>query len=195
MQTKRQSEIIESALEIIYTNGIQGFTMKNLAKKIGISEPAIYRHFESKIEILLSILKNFKELAEMLSGLMETYEGTAIEKIRFIFTKLIEIFTETPSMLSVIFSEEIFKNEEILKAKIFEILNIHTQTIEDILLKGQEEKNVRTDIDKKSLTLIAMGSFRLLVKKWDIKNNDSDLKIEGEKLITVINKIIEIQTK
>ena len=195
MQTKRQSEIIESALEIIYTNGIQGFTMKNLAKKIGISAPAIYRHFESKIEILISILNNFKELAEMISCLMETYEDTAIEKIRFILTKMIEIFTETPSMLSVIFSEEIFKNEEILKAKIFEILNIHTQTIEDILLKGQEEKNVRTDIDKKSLTLIAMGSFRLLVKKWDIKNNDSDLKIEGEKLITVINKIIEIQTK
>ncbi|MBT4968054.1 MAG: TetR/AcrR family transcriptional regulator [Bacteroidetes bacterium] len=57
MQTDRQKEIVEVALELITEKGIQGLTIKNLSKKIGISEPAIYRHFDNKIQILISILE------------------------------------------------------------------------------------------------------------------------------------------
>ena len=126
----------------------------------------------------------------MLSEMMETYEATAVEKISFMFTKMLELFSETPSMVSVIFSEEIFKNEEILKNKIVEILNLHAQTLENIISKGQSEKNVREDIDEKSLALIAMGSLRLLVKKWDMNNHNFNLNSEGLKLINVLTKVL-----
>ena len=190
MLSERQQQIIEESIKIIDEKGIQGLTIKNLSKAIGISEPGIYRHFESKTEILLSMLNNFKEMAIMLSGMMETHEATAIEKISFMFSKMLELFSETPSMVSVIFSEEIFKNEEVLKNKIVEILNLHAQTLENIILKGQSEKNVRDDIENKSLALMAMGSLRLLVKKWDLNNHNFNLKTEGDKLITVISKVL-----
>ncbi|RLD34122.1 MAG: TetR/AcrR family transcriptional regulator, partial [Bacteroidetes bacterium] len=170
---------------------IQGLTIKNLSKAIGISEPGIYRHFESKTEILINILNNFKEMALGLSGIIETYNVSAIEKMRFMFSKLFEMFSENPSIVSVIFSEEIFKNEEVLKNKIAEILNLNTQTIEKIIAKGQAEKNVREDIDEENLALLAMGSIRLLVKKWDLNNHNFDLSAEGEKLINVLSKVLE----
>ena len=129
MLTERQQQIIEESIKIIDEKGIQGLTIKNLSKAIGISEPGIYRHFESKTEILVSILDNFKEMAIMLSEMMETYEATAIEKISFMFSKMIELFSASPSMISVIFSEEIFKNEDILKNKIVEISIQHANTI------------------------------------------------------------------
>jgi len=190
MLTERQQQIIEESINIIDERGIQGLTIKNLSRAIGISEPGIYRHFESKTEILLSILNNFKEMAIMLSGIMKTYEATATEKISFMFSKMLELFSETPSMISVIFSEEIFKNEEVLKNKIVEILNLHTQTLENIIAKGQSEKNVREDIDHKSLALLAMGSLRLLVKKWDLNNHNFNLSKEGNKLISVLSKVL-----
>lgn len=190
MLSERQQQIIEESIKIIDEKGIQGLTIKNLSKAIGISEPGIYRHFESKTEILLSILNNFKEMALMLSEMMETYEATAVEKLSFMFSKMLELFSETPSMVSVIFSEEIFKNEQVLKIKMVEILNLHAQTLENIISKGQSEKNVREDIDEKSLALIAMGSLRLLVKKWDMNNHNFDLKTEGNKLIAVLRKVL-----
>ncbi len=190
MQTERQIQIIESAIELIDTKGIQGLTIKNLSKAIGISEPGIYRHFESKTEILLSILNNVKEMAGMLSGLIKDFEGTAHEKVNFMFSRMLDLFTETPSLVSVIFSEEIFKNDELLKLKIIEIMNMHTQTIEYIIKIGQEEDNVRKDIEVKTLALIILGSLRLLVKRWYINNHNFDLKYEGSKLIMGLNKIL-----
>ncbi len=190
MLSKRQQEIIETSIELIAEKGIQGLTIKNLSKSIGISEPGIYRHFESKTEILITILNNFRDMAAMLSGLMEHSNDTAINNISFMFGKMVETFIETPSLVAVIFSEEIFKNEQVLNDKIVEILNLNEQTIERILLKGQQEGNVRDDIDEKSLALLVMGSLRLMVKRWDLNNHNFDLQKEGSRLVNSIEKLI-----
>ncbi|MCF6171124.1 MAG: TetR/AcrR family transcriptional regulator [Bacteroidales bacterium] len=191
MLSERQQQIIEESIKIIDDKGIQGLTIKNLSKAIGISEPGIYRHFESKTAILMSILNNFKEMAVILSGIMDTYEGSAAKKIGFMFTRMLSLFSESPSMVSVIFSEEIFKNEELLKNRIVEILNLHAQTIENIIVQGQAEHNVRNDIDEKNLALLVMGSLRLLVKRWDLNNHNFNLNREGQSLIAVLSKVLE----
>ena len=189
MQTERQIEIIDCSIRIIDKKGIQGLTIKNISKEIGISEPAIYRHFQSKTEIILAILDNFKIMAEFLSDAMNNFEEKAIEKIRFMFSKMLEMFINQPSIVSVIFSEEIFKNEEALLNKITEILNLHQATVENIIKKGQDENNVRLDIDKEHIALIVMGSLRLLVKRWDLNKHNFDLEEEGKKLLDTLNKI------
>ena len=194
MQTERQTQIIEASIEIISQKGIQGLTIKNLSKKIGISEPAIYRHFDSKTDILLTILNNFKEMATFLGGLMKGNNGSATEKIEFMFSRIIEVFSETPSLISVIFSEEIFKNEDILKKKIVEIMDMNENIIEQIITQGQEKGEVRSDIDCNNLALIVMGSLRFRVKQWDLKDYSGNLKKEGGDLINSL-KIILSETK
>ena len=190
MQTERQIQIIESALELIAEKGIQGMTIKNLSKKIGVSEPAIYRHFESKSAILLSILNNFKQMAGMMAGMIPTIEGTAFDKIEFMFSKIIQLFIDSPSYVSVIFSEEIFKNDDKLKKNIIDVLDQNEQTIEGIIREGQKNGDTRTDIDSKNLATIVMGSLRFLVKQWDIKGQNKNLRKEGNQLLSSLKLII-----
>ena len=184
MHTERQVQILDLSIKLIDNNGIQGFTIKNLSKEIGISEPAIYRHFESKTAILVAILDNFKEMVLKMYSQFTDSDSSAIGNIQSVFTKMLDVFSAQPSIISVIFSEEIFKNEVVLKNKIVEIQNFHQTKIEDIIEKGQEANNIRNDIDKTTLALIYMGAFRLLVKRWDLNGSNFDLKSEGEKLIS-----------
>ena len=104
-QTDRQAEILQVALELIGKKGIQGLTIKNISKEIGISEPAIYRHFESKTEILLGVLSSLKDMAVMLAGIVTTYDAKATEKLECQFSSMLDLFSETPAMVSLIFSE------------------------------------------------------------------------------------------
>ena len=188
--TKRQEEIIDISIGIIAEQGIQGLTIKNLSKKIGISEPAIYRHFDSKTDILLSILNNFSEMALFLNEVMDSNTDTAANKIEFMFTRIIDVFKETPSYISVIFSEEIFKNEEVLKNKIVTILTKNEQTVEKILKKGQENGEVRTDIDYKNLALIVMGTLRFKIKQWDLNDYHGDIIKDGKSILDSVKLII-----
>jgi AcrR family transcriptional regulator len=49
-------EIISNSIELIHTLGIEGFTFKKLAVKIGHTEATIYRYFENKQMLLLYIV-------------------------------------------------------------------------------------------------------------------------------------------
>lgn len=190
MLTERQQQIIDESIRIIANKGIQGLTIKNLAKEIGVSEPAIYRHFESKTDILLTILNNFKAMSSFMDDMLKDSHMTAIEKIEFMFSKIIEIFSEEPSHISVVFSEEIFKNDKTLKDKIIEIMDDKEKTLEDIIKKGQSEGEIRDDIDNKTLALIVIGSLRFRVKQWDLKNQSVNLKKEGRNLIEGLRIIL-----
>ena len=191
MLTQRQTEIIDRSIEIIGTKGIQGLTIKNLSKEIGISEPAIYRHFESKTDILLAILKNFEEMSASLNETLKKIDDTTIGKIQFMFTKIIELFSKEPAHISVVFSEELFKNDKILKEKIADIMDMKERAVEDIIAEGQNKGEIRNDIDSKTLAMIVIGSLRLLVKKWDLRNQHTNLKEEARNVINGLKLILE----
>jgi len=190
MQTERQTQIMESALELIAEKGIQGLTIKNLSKKIGVSEPAIYRHYENKSAILIAILNNFKEMSSMMAGMIPSMDGTAFDKIGFMFSKVVDLFIESPSYVSVIFSEEVFKSDEMLKNKIVEVLKQNELTVEEIIKTGQQHGDVRDDAGSRYLALIVMGSLRFLVKQWDIMNSDNNLLKEKDELLNSLRLLI-----
>ncbi len=190
MHTERQKQIIATSMELILSKGIQGFTIKNLSKAIGISEPAIYRHFENKTDILITILDNFIDKAQNLYSNITTDEKPAFEKIEYIFSQIFDLFSKQPSITSIIFSEEIFKNDPNLTERIIDIHNIHQKNIENILSQGQDEKTVRTDADKYNLTLIIIGAVRLMVKRWNHSDRSFNLKQEGRELIKTYELLI-----
>jgi len=190
MQTERQKEIIEVALELISKKGIQGLTIKNLAKEIGITEPAIYRHYDSKIDILIAVLELFKHNTEHLFEKELNNDSKAIDKIEHLFTKHFTSFSATPSLVSVIFSEEIFRNEPILINKISEVIDKNDKILTTIIVKGQKSGEIRSDIEAKYLSIIIIGTLRLFVKKWQFSAFSYNLPKEGKKLIDSIKLLI-----
>lgn len=51
-ETELGKEIISKSIELIYELGLDKFTFKKLAIKIGSNEPSIYRYFENKQQLL-----------------------------------------------------------------------------------------------------------------------------------------------
>ena len=176
MHTERQQEIISTALDLINERGIQGLTIKNLSKKLSITEPAIYRHFENKIQILVALLDLLKKNTSQIFETELNSNETAIRKIERLFEKHFYSFAEMPSLASVVFSEEIFRNEEKLIGKISELIEHNNQTLLAILKEGQQRNEIRTDIDVNHLVIFIMGALRLFVKKWQFSGFSFNLE-------------------
>ncbi len=189
--TDRQKEIINVSLQIISESGIQGLTIKNIANKIGFTESAIYRHYENKIQILIAILDFFKDNSQRFF-LKET-QGieSSIIKIERLFLNHFNRFTSNPSLVAVIFSEEIFRNETVLVEKIQEIMNNNIQSLTNIIETGQKNSEIRTDIGAAYLSTIILGSLRMFVKKWQMSNFSFDLNNQGIEFINSIKILIK----
>ncbi|MBE0662783.1 MAG: TetR/AcrR family transcriptional regulator [Bacteroidales bacterium] len=193
MLTQRQQEIIEASIELIAEKGIQGLTMKNISKEIGISEPAIYRHYDNKIEILKSILDYFfNNMKNILESELNS-ESTAFEKISNIFNRHFKSFSEKPQLLAVIFSEELFRNETSLSNKVAAIMEQNTLMVQNILEKGQQNAEVDPNLNPKHLAVMIMGSLRLLAKQWQISGYAFNLTQEGAAMFETIRPLISIK--
>lgn len=56
---KRKNSILISALELFEEGGTNNITIKNLAKREKVSEPALYRQYKNKHEIIVSIINEY----------------------------------------------------------------------------------------------------------------------------------------
>jgi TetR/AcrR family transcriptional regulator len=53
---KRRQSILDAALTILSERGYEGMTTARVARKVGVAEPILYRHFPSKKAILRALL-------------------------------------------------------------------------------------------------------------------------------------------
>ena len=88
-----KERILDIALELFAQNGYPGTSMSDIAKQLGFTKAALYRHYASKQEILDQIVERMNrmdyERAEEYEmqetepdGFAEAYMHTPIEKIR-----------------------------------------------------------------------------------------------------------------
>ena len=191
MFTEKQAHIINSATELIARVGIQKLTIKNLSKEIGQSEGAIYRHFETKRDILLGIIQIFNETNITLFEKIFSDELTAIEFLERLLKARFECFAKKPVMAAVIFSEEIFQDDMRLSQAVKETMDMNIEGIQNIINRGQNDGTIRKDISSKQFAVIIMGALRLTVKRWHINGFSFHLETEGIQLWKSFEKILK----
>ena len=138
--TERQVEIMEAATLRIDKFGIQELTIKNLASDLSLSEAALYRHFESKNDILLGLLTYFiLEMNERIGKIIADKEKHPSEILKQVFASQLKTFVLKPAIVSVIFSEGIFQFNKELRERVSEVMAIMQKNIKELITKGQKE--------------------------------------------------------
>ncbi len=188
--TKRQKDIIYAALGIITRNGIQGMTIKNLAKAIKVTEGAIYKHFNSKAEVLAGILSLIEQINNEFYLELNNSTQSSLKNMEYTYLSQFKKFKDNPSLTVILFSEEIFKSDNNLSKKIINIMKEKQEYINSIIKNGIKNNEIRDDIPADQLSLIIMGSLRLIVTKWRLSDFSFDLTREGEKQWNSIMKLI-----
>lgn len=188
--SERQMQIISKAIELIAEKSIQELTIKNLANKLGVTDGAIYRHFESKTDILLGILRIFQARARVCMEAACTSDLPALEKIENLFQNNFRYFTEFPPVTAVIFSESIFQNDSLLAQEVHQLLNMLEKALSCAVEEGQRNGEICTMIPKKELIRIIIGSMRYTVTKWRMSNYGFDLMQEGTQMLGSLKKLL-----
>ncbi|MBW6483469.1 MAG: TetR/AcrR family transcriptional regulator [Vicingaceae bacterium] len=188
----RQIQIIEAATKRIDKNGIQELTIKNLANDLALSEAALYRHFKSKNEILLGMLSYFViEMKEKINKIIANETKKPCDILRDLFNNQLNTFTQNPAIVSVVFSEGIFQFNNELSNKLSEMMDLMHEKINALIKKGQDEECFNKILSPAVATTMIMGSMRMVVLKWKLSGNKSNLVKDGQAMLNGILKMIE----
>lgn len=67
-----REKILASACDLYLDHGLEGLSMRKLAREVGVTAPALYRHYESKERVLVDVVgEAFKVFASYLYRALE----------------------------------------------------------------------------------------------------------------------------
>ncbi len=185
---ERREQIIDQALEIIHDLGYPAFTTRLLAQKIGISEPALYRHFANKNEIVLGILDRMDKLGELVEKELENSKSTA-ERIEIFVRIHLGFFQNNPYIISILFADEFLKYDEVLANKLSKVVGFRHRLLQKIFETGRLGNEI-VDISNETLATIIQGSIRVSVARWKASGYKYHLVDKNQELIQALVKIV-----
>lgn len=179
--TKRQStflrrkQIINSLRKLIIKYGSENVTVRRIAKEIGVSEAAIYKHFKSKKEIL-GFLVDYIE--ENLIGDIEKsdHHNNILELLENIMRNHLSSIEQRKGVSFLVIAEIISLGDKKLNKKIFDVLNKYIGHIKDILLKGVKTGEIKQDINLDTAAIVFFSMIQGLVSIWYLSDYNFTLE-------------------
>lgn len=191
--TKRQLEIVQAAIQLIARRGYEKLTTKNLAQSLGVSEASLYRHFESKKELIKYIFCYFEHLSCEVINDINSRALSPIDRIRSFVNNRYEMFEAEPDLAMVMFSEELFRNDPSFTDFYMGIMHIHRDEVLGYIMEGQRDELIRSDLNPMHLFRLIVGSMRLTVSQWNLSTRLFSLSEEGKAQTETIIKLIEVK--
>lgn len=189
--SERQFEIIEAAGRILTESGVKGLTIKNLAKEMGFSESAIYRHFESKEKIIVGML-NFlaRDMDKRFAKAVTSFENPK-DQFRSLFQSQFIFFKSNSHFVAAVFSDGLMEESKNINEAIYKIMAVKMKHLKPVLQAGIKSNDFTDKIPMEDLLHVVMGTFRLQMFKWRVSHFDFDLIARGDKTITSVLTLIE----
>jgi AcrR family transcriptional regulator len=100
----RRREIADAALKVIAEQGLARFTSLAIAREVGVTDAALFRHFATKEDIVLAVIDRVEEI--LFTG-FPPVGADPIERLGQFFRRRIEVIRERPGVARLVGSEQL----------------------------------------------------------------------------------------
>ena len=95
MSANRRDHLVQTALDLFHKNGYRGTGVEKILATAGVSKPTLYRHFNSKDELIIAALDKWDEdTRAWLRQEMETRGETPRDQVLALFDALADWFED-----------------------------------------------------------------------------------------------------
>lgn len=102
MTEQQRDRILAHACDLYLAEGLDGFSMRKLARAVGVTAPALYRHFESREDVLTDVVR--EAYREFSGYLYRALEGrTPEERLARASQGYLEFALEHPRWYQMVF--------------------------------------------------------------------------------------------
>ncbi|WP_051275451.1 TetR/AcrR family transcriptional regulator [Aestuariibacter salexigens] len=158
--------LIDGAVCWLRTNGAERLSLRGLARQLGVSQAAPYRHFEDKVSLLSAVASDgFEKLASNMAQKMSAYHDDPVEALRQAGRAYIEFACAHPETYRLMYS---------MKRHEFNLQELQTCDTEAYKLL---EKTV--DAGLQSGHFKALDRDAIVTATWSMAHGFAQLVIDG----------------
>lgn len=190
--TVRQRQIIRAALDIIADAGQEGLTMRRIAEKVGVTDAAIYKHFNGKKDILVTMTHYIQQdLADSISR--HTWKsGNPARQLKELVRYFFQFLEQHHGVPHVLFFSAINQQDSAYTQSILEILEQTLALFRSKIEAAQQCGLIRQDIDQNMIALLILGNIQSEITLWYLREDPPPLGQGLTKFWCVLQKGIGV---
>jgi AcrR family transcriptional regulator len=193
MKDDKTTIILNAAIKIFAEKGYQYATIAEIAKEAGISKGLIHFYFESKLDLILSVILSFLEHVNQINAKKLIDANSPVDSLKSVFGTFQELLLKDEGnfywgkILNVGLPEVDRIKSEVLRNKKTAIDNQNRElfnTIDRLIIEGQKasllNKNLKPEIIRQILggssQFLTTGMYLQLSGKGGLGYNKGDVK-------------------
>lgn len=160
---QRQASLVAAALALAAQRSPADVTTADLAQAVGITQGAVFRHFESKQAIWLAVMDTVHQ--DLLARLQAAADAhpQPLAALRAVFMAHVDFVVEQPGVPRVIFQELQQPQDTPLKARVRALMQDYRALITGLLQQAQATRQLVPGTDLQAAAVLFIGSVQGLV--------------------------------
>jgi TetR/AcrR family transcriptional regulator len=159
----RQTALVAAALSLAAERSPATVTTAELAQTVGITQGAVFRHFDNKEAIWLAVIDHaHQRLLERLQTAAAAHTEP-LPALRAVFMAHVDFVVEHPGVPRLIFQELQQPHDTPLKARVRRLMHSYRQLLMRLLQQAQDQQTLQPGTDLHAAAVLFIGSVQGLV--------------------------------
>jgi len=173
---KRREAIILATIDTIDECGVQAVSTKEIAKKQGVSERIIFKHFPTKNDLFIAVLEYFTKYDDAIIQTVERKDMKPIEAVLYFIDSYATYYENYPAITAITQSFDALRCNPRMEEKVKAIFESKETFMKVQIERAKEQGIITMEMDAEGLSDIIMGTFMRLCLKWRIYNYNFSLR-------------------
>ena len=173
--------IIDAAEQLFFEKGYDGVSLNEIALKIGISRPPLYRYFKNREEIYFAVVLRAAKIMNQLFKKSANNNDNARIKLEKMGKAYFKFYKDFPNYYEIYLSFEFLRFQNNEKYDISEIMKLNFETIKIIcetIEEGMEDGSIRKDINPLETAMFITTTSNSVLKLYPNTTKTLGISIE-----------------
>ncbi|MBR9852407.1 MAG: TetR/AcrR family transcriptional regulator [Rhodobacteraceae bacterium] len=179
----RKREIVDTTLHLLASLPVETLTTERIAKEVGVSQAAIFRHFPTKNALWLAVLETVEARAEKEWDTALAPGLSPLDRLLRVLEAQLGLIAATPAVPKLIFGTGHLNAEPDIRQVPLRIM----ARLRAILLHEMETArscgNLSVSMPATDLADLLLGLVQGTVLRWQLTGREFDLSAEGRRLV------------
>jgi len=177
----RKREIVMAAIRLAGDTGPDRLTTQHLADAVGLTQPAIFRHFATKSDIWLAVGEHIsKALAQEKA---DTTIENPLESLIDLVSQHLGSIARTPAIPAILFSRELHVENDKLRQHFETLMNARRETFAVLFTKAHDQGDMTEAVSAQDAAALVLATMQGIAMRWSLEDKGFDLQTYGTHLI------------